>query len=99
MIGEDDFQELEHDFYLAVSAEPDPGTLVRVLAYFRMLNVVRGSAAAEVCVEEMPRFRIATDGLTVRRVSLLAAKIGQLPTVAGVHSCRLWFRVNTALRR
>ncbi len=43
---------------------------------------------AEVDGEEMQNIRFETDGLTVKQVSLIAAKIGQLPTVEGLHWCR-----------
>lgn len=89
MISENDFQETGHVFSLTVSAEPDPGILVRVLTYFQILNVVPGNVVAEVRSEEMQRIRIETDGLTAKQVSLIAAKIDQLPSVEAVHWCRL----------
>lgn len=89
MINEEHFQEARHAFYLSVSGEPDPSMLVRVLTHFLILNVLPRKVVAELSTEEMQRIRIEANGMTAKQVSVIAAKIDQLPTVERVYWCQL----------
>jgi hypothetical protein len=89
MIDEGDFEEAPQVFGLSVSTEPDPGTLVCLLSFFQILNVVPRSVAAEVRTEQMQQIRIEAGGITAKQVSVIAAKVDQFPTVLTVHWCRV----------
>jgi hypothetical protein len=74
---------------LRVSAEADPGALARVLASFQTLNVVPRRVIAELGAVGTLYIRIDVTGLTERHLSLIAAKIGQVPCVANAYWHRL----------
>jgi len=73
---------------LRVAAEPDPGVLSRVLAQFQNLNVIPRSVQSEVATNGL-HVRIELFGLSERRLSLIAAKIGELPAVLNAYWHRL----------
>ncbi len=74
---------------LRVSADADPGALPRVLACFQTLNVVPRRVVAELGTTGMLYIRIDVSGLTEGHLSLIAAKIGQVPCVGNAYWHRL----------
>ena len=73
----------------AVNAEADPGALARVLTCFQTLNVVPRRVIAEAGTTGTLYIRIDVTGLTERHLSLIAAKIGQVPCVENAYWHRL----------
>jgi hypothetical protein len=74
---------------LRVSADGDPGALARVLTCFQTLNVVPRRVIAEVGTTGALYIRVDVTGLTEARLSLIAAKIGQVPCVENAYWHRL----------
>lgn len=74
---------------LRVSADADPGALARVLSFFQTLNVVPRRIVAELGTTGMLYIRVDVTGLTERHLSLIAAKIGQVPCVGNAYWHRL----------
>ena len=74
---------------LRVSADADPGALARVLSCFQTLNVVPRRVVAELGTTGMLYIRIDITGLTEGHLSLIAAKIGQVPCVGNAYWHRL----------
>ena len=74
---------------LRVNAEADPGALARVLTCFQTLNVVPRRVIAEAGTTGTLYIRIDVTGLTERHLSLIAAKIGQVPCVENAYWHRL----------
>ena len=74
---------------LRVCAEADPGALVRILVCFQTLNVVPRRVLAELGTAGALHVRIDVTGLTERHLSLIAAKIGQVPSVGNAYWHRL----------
>ncbi|MBS0367009.1 MAG: hypothetical protein JSR67_14430 [Proteobacteria bacterium] len=70
---------------LRVSTEADPGALARVLAYFQILNVVPRRVIAEVGISGTQHIRIDFAGLTESQISVITARIGQVPCVESAH--------------
>jgi hypothetical protein len=74
---------------LRVSADADPGALARVLNSFQSLNVVPRRVIAELGTTGTLYIRIDVTGLTEGHLSLIAAKIGQVPCVGNAYWHRL----------
>jgi len=74
---------------LRVSAESDPGALARVLSCFQTLNVVPRRVVAELGTTGTLYIRVDITGLTERQLSLIAAKVGQVPCVENSYWHRL----------
>lgn len=74
---------------LRVNADADPGALARVLASFQTLNVVPRRVVAELGTTGMLYIRIDITGLTESHLSLITAKIGQVPCVGNAYWHRL----------
>ena len=74
---------------LRVNADADPGALARVLTSFQTLNVVPRRVVAELGTTGTLYIRIDVTGLTERHLSLIAAKIGQVPCVGNAYWHRL----------
>ncbi len=74
---------------LRVNAEADPGALARVLLSFQTLNVVPRRVVSELGTTRMLYIRIDVTGLTERHLSLIAAKVGQVPCVGNAYWHRL----------
>lgn len=74
---------------LRVNADADPGALARVLTSFQTLNVVPRRVVAELGTTGTLYIRIDVTGLTERHLSLIAAKIGQVPSVGNAYWHRL----------
>jgi hypothetical protein len=74
---------------LRVSADADPGALARVLTCFQTLNVVPRRVVSELGTTGTLYIRIDVTGLTEGHLSLIAAKIGQVPCVVNAYWHRL----------
>lgn len=74
---------------LRVSAEADPGALARVLSCFQTLNVVPRRVVAELGMAGTLYIRVDITGLTEQHLSLIAAKVGQVPCVGNAYWHRL----------
>jgi hypothetical protein len=74
---------------LRVTAEADPGALPRLLANFQHLNVLPRRVTAEFGSDELLHVRIDVAGVTEARLNVLAAKMGQIPTVLSAYWHRL----------
>ena len=74
---------------LRVTAEADPGALPRLLANFQHLNVLPRRVVAEFGSDEVLHVRIDVVGVPEPRLSVLTAKMGQIPTVLSAYWHRL----------
>lgn len=74
---------------LRVSADSDPGALARVLACFQTLNVVPRRVIAELGTTGTLYIRVDVTGLTEKHLSLIAARVGQVPCVGNAYWHRL----------
>jgi hypothetical protein len=74
---------------LRVTAEADPGALPRLLASFQHLNVVPRRVIAEFGSDDVLHVRIDVAGVPEPRLSILAEKLGQIPTVLSAYWHRL----------
>jgi hypothetical protein len=70
---------------LRVAAEPDPSALTRVLALFQNLNVVPRRVIAEFGTAQTMHVQIDVAGLSEHRLSMIAAKIDQVPCVLNAY--------------
>jgi hypothetical protein len=66
---------------LRVVADADPGALARVLERFQNINVVPRRVIAEFATNGKLHVQVDICGLTEDHLTLIAAKIGQTPTV------------------
>lgn len=67
--------------YLRVSAEPDPGVLARVLDRLQNLNILPRRVIAEWATTGTLNIQVDITGLPEDRVDLIAAKLGEVPTI------------------
>jgi hypothetical protein len=74
---------------LRVCADADPGALSRVLSCFQSLNVVPRRVIAEHGTTGSLHIRVDITGLTEGHLSLIAARIGQVPCVENAFWHRL----------
>ena len=74
---------------LRVSTDADSGALPRVLTCFQSLNVVPRRVVAELGTTGTLHIRVDVTGLTERHLSLIAAKVGQVPCVGNAYWHRL----------
>lgn len=74
---------------LRVCTEADPGALARVLTCFQSLNLVPRRVVAEQGTSGTLYIRVDITGLTEGHLSLIAAKIGQVPCVENAYWHRL----------
>jgi hypothetical protein len=70
---------------LRVAADADPGALARVLERFQNLNLTPRRVIAEWGINHMLHVRLDIAGLSEDRVSLIAAKLGQVPSILTVY--------------
>lgn len=71
--------------YLRVTAEADPGALARVLERFQNLNLTPRRVIAEWGINDTLHVQVDIAGLPEDRVSLIAAKIGQIPSIINAY--------------
>jgi len=66
---------------LRVVAEADAGALMRVLERFQNLGVLPRRVIAEFTTTELISIQLDVAGLEESRLSLIAAKLGEIPCV------------------
>ena len=66
---------------LRVVAEADAGALMRVLERFQNLGVLPRKVIAEFTTSDLLSIQLDVAGLEESRLSLIAAKLGELPCV------------------
>ena len=74
---------------LRASTDGDPSGLTRLLGYFQNLNVTPRRVFAEFASNSLLHLRVDISGLTEERLSLITAKIGQIPCVLNAYWHRL----------
>jgi hypothetical protein len=74
---------------LRVVAEADPGAIARVLERFQNLNVLPRRVVAEFGTNDALHIQVDISGLPEDQLKLIAAKIGQCPSVTNAY----WHRV------
>jgi hypothetical protein len=67
--------------YLRVAADADPGALARVLERFQNLNLTPRRVVAEWGTNDTLHVQVDIAGMSEERVSLIAAKLGQVPSI------------------
>jgi hypothetical protein len=71
--------------HLRVAAEADPGALARVLERFQNLNLTPRRVIAEWGINDTLHVQVDIAGVPEDRVSLIAAKIGQVPSIINAY--------------
>jgi hypothetical protein len=66
---------------LRVTAEADPGALARILNHFQNLNILPRKVVAEIATTGIFHVEVDVTGLSEDTVSLIAAKIGEVPCI------------------
>ena len=72
-------------FRLQVTADADPSALARVLERFQNLNILPRRVVAEVETAVTLRIQIDIKGLPEDTMSLIAAKLRQVPCILHAH--------------
>jgi hypothetical protein len=75
-------------FHLRVTAEPDPGALARVLERFQNLNIVPRRVSAQCGATGLLFVEVEAAGLSEESITLIAAKLGQVPSILNAY----WYR-------
>jgi len=71
--------------HLRVAADPDPGVLARVLERFQNLNVVPRRVLAEWATTGTLHVEVEICGVSETMLKLIAAKLGQVPSILDTH--------------
>ncbi len=71
--------------HLRVAAEPDPGVLARVLERFQNLNVVPRRVVADWATTGTLHVEVQVSGISEYMLNLIAAKLGQVPSILNAH--------------
>ncbi len=66
---------------LEVTAEADPGAIVRVLHPFQTLNIYPRRVLAEQAITGHIEIRVDVFGISERMLNLIAAKLRQVPCI------------------
>jgi len=74
---------------LRVTADADPSALARVLKRFQNLNVLPRRVIGEFGTDDMLHIQVDVFGLTQEQLTLIATKIGQVPSILNTY----WHRV------
>jgi hypothetical protein len=67
---------------LKVVAEADSGALLRVLERFQNLGVLPRRVIAEFTTTDLMSIQVDVSGVEESRLTLIAAKVGQIPCVS-----------------
>jgi hypothetical protein len=70
---------------LRVSTDGDPSVLTRLLAHFQNLNVTPRRVVAEYGFDHQLHVRLDVSSVSVERLSIITAKIGQNPCVLNAY--------------
>jgi len=65
---------------LRVEAEVDPAAIIRVLERFQALNIIPRRVRADLASNGVIYIEVQVTDLTEHRLTLITAKIGQIPT-------------------
>jgi (p)ppGpp synthase/HD superfamily hydrolase len=76
-------------YRLRVAADADPGALARVLERFQNLNIAPRRIIAEFGTNDTLHIQVDVFGLSEERLTLIAAKIGQVPSIVSAYWHRL----------
>jgi hypothetical protein len=76
-------------FRLRVVANADPGALARVIERFQNLNILPRRVIAEFGSNETIHIQVDVCGMPEEQIKIVAAKIGQAPSVVNAY----WHRV------
>jgi hypothetical protein len=76
-------------FRLRVVANADPGALARVIERFQNLNILPRRVIAEFGINETIHIQVDVCGMPEEQIKIVAAKIGQAPSVVNAY----WHRV------
>lgn len=71
--------------HLRVTAEPDPSALARVIERFQNLNIVPQRVLAEWGISGVLHVHIQLSNVSEDHLSLIAAKIGQVPSILNAY--------------
>lgn len=74
---------------LRVEADADPGALARVLERFQNLDILPRRVLAEFGTNSTLHIQVDILGLKEERLTLIAAKIGQVPSIVNAYWHRL----------
>jgi hypothetical protein len=74
---------------LRVVADADPGAIARVLERFQNLEILPRRIIAEFGTNDTLQIQVDVLGLAEERLTLIAAKIGQVPSIVTAY----WYRV------
>ena len=74
---------------LRVATDGDPNVLTRVLGFFSNLNVTPRRVEAEYTSNNLLHIKVDISGLSEDRMTLIAAKVGQNPSVINSYWHRL----------
>ena len=72
-------------FHLRVSAEPDPGALVRVLERFQNINILPRKVLAEWGVMGTLYIEVQVTGLPEETINGITAKLAQVPSILNAY--------------
>jgi hypothetical protein len=72
-------------YRLRIAADADPGALARVLERFQNLNIVPRRVVAELATTGTLHVQVDIAGLPEETVTLIAAKLNQVPCIVNVH--------------
>ena len=67
--------------HLRVAAEADPGVVARVLERFQNLNLIPRRVVADWGSNDQLHVQVDIAGLSEERLTIIAAKIGQVPSI------------------
>jgi hypothetical protein len=70
---------------LRVAADADPGALARVLERFQNLNILPRRIVAAFGTNGVFHIQVDVFGLTEETLTLIAAKIGQVPSIVSAY--------------
>jgi hypothetical protein len=76
-------------FCLRISTDGDPSALARLLGYFQNLNIAPRRVMAEFSSNSHLHVQIDVTGVSEERMTLIAAKVGQVPCVLAAY----WHRI------
>lgn len=85
MTVEDDYSPASALLRLRVTADGDPGVLPRLLGLFQNLNITPQRVVAEFGINALMHLGIDLSGFPEERLSLIAAKISQIPCVLNAY--------------
>lgn len=71
--------------HLRVAAEADPSVVARVLERFQNLNIIPRRVVADWGTNDQLHVQVDIAGLSEERLTVIAAKIGQVPSILSAY--------------